>query len=161
MCEVCRVVCIWQTEWGGERKYNTKGRCPSLLTLHFEKYEWQMCLSSTHSPLLKYEFSGSLFDSTNSAASLEAEEEEFYITTTEILYKIHLCNQEPEFKAETLRYLDGSASEPVASEPGEAASNLEEITGWPPVSMVRNTDWCECCCCCSVCERSIAVRCDS
>ena len=49
---------------------------------------------STRSQFLKYEFPGSSSDSTNSANSSEAEEEEFYMTGAEFLDEIQQYDQE-------------------------------------------------------------------
>ena len=35
----------------------------------------------------------------------------------------------------------------MASDPGDSASNQEEVTGWPPMTRVANKDWCDCSCC--------------
>ena len=65
---------------------------------------------------------------------------------------------------EELQYLDvGSTLEPpqpMASNPDEATSNLEKISGYPPVSMVSNTDWCECSCCSPIGRFSNTVNVD-
>ena len=68
------------------------------------------------------------FNSTNSAASLEAEEEEFYITGTEFLDKIQPYIKKPECTEMELLYLDdGGTLEPLASDSDEMPATWRKL----------------------------------